>query len=226
MKNIDNLCALRCIVIGIAHNNYLENPYLKTEYDYIINRNKNKQTRETYNLADAININHKCSIVEIMKAEEYLDIYQIIVISGNDFDFVYVGPSKDKRIVLFHHDVHYDYIKSLPAFFNEDKFCFVCLSPYQNDLFHVCVKICKVCRQKNCVQKPDKSFKCEKCKILCSNKECLLKHQECVCKDYSKCITCGRIKSSKHVCEGRWCLNCSCPVEMNHKCFILTEAES
>ena len=70
-----------------------------------------------------------------------------------------------------------------------------------------------------------KSFKCEKCKVLCSNKECLLKHQEEVCKDFSKCITCGRIKSARHVCEGRWCLNCANPVEMNHKCFILTEDE-
>ena len=141
-----------------------------------------------YILADAlsININHKCSIVEIMKAEEYLEIYQILVISGNDdYDFVYVGPNRDKRIVLFHHDDHYDYIKSLPAFFNKDKFCFVCLHPYQNDYFHSCVKICKVCKQKNCVQKPDKSFKCEKCKILCSDKDCFLKHQEEVCKDYS-----------------------------------------
>ena len=134
MKNIDNLCAfLRCIVIGIAHNNYLENPNLKNEYDLIIKRNKNKQTRETYILADAlsININQKCSIVEIMKAEEYLKIYQILVISSdNDFDFVYVGPSKEKRIVLLHHADHYDYIKSLPAFFNKHKFCFVCLQPY------------------------------------------------------------------------------------------------
>ena len=124
---------------------------------------------------------------------------------------------------MFHHNDHFDYIKSLPAFFNKDKFCFVCLHPYQKAFFHACVKICKVCKQNNCVQKPDKSFKCEKCKILCSVKDCLLKHQEGVCKNYSKCITCGRIKSSRHVCEGRWCLNCLNPVEMNHKCFILTE---
>ena len=52
-----------------------------------------------------------------------------------------------------------------------------------------------------------------------------MKHQEDVCKYFLKCITCGRIKSSRHVCEGRWCLNCSNPVEMNHKCFILTEEE-
>ena len=106
VKNTDNLCALRCIVIGIAHNNYLENPNLKNEYDYIIKRNKNKQTRETYILADAlsININHKCSIHEIIKAEVYLEIYQILEISGEDFDFVYVGPNRDKKIVLFHHN--------------------------------------------------------------------------------------------------------------------------
>ena len=76
--------------------------------------------RETYILANAlsININHKCSIVEIMKAEEYLEIYQILVISGNDdFDFVYIGPNRDKKIVLF----------------------------YQKDYFHSCVETKELC---------------------------------------------------------------------------------
>jgi hypothetical protein len=27
------------------------------------------------------------------------------------------------------------------------------------------------------------------------------------------------------VCEGRWCLNCSKSVNMDHKCFILTQEE-
>ena len=49
--------------------------------------------------------------------------------------FVYCGEAKDKKIVLFHNNNHYDYIKSLPAFFNEKKFCFICFQPYQNDFF-------------------------------------------------------------------------------------------
>jgi hypothetical protein len=42
---------------------------------------------------------------------------------------------KIKKIFLFYNNNHYDYIKSLPAFFNEKKFCFICFQPYQNGFF-------------------------------------------------------------------------------------------
>jgi hypothetical protein len=39
------------------------------------------------------------------------------------------------KIFFFHHNDHYGYIKSLPAFFKEKKFCFICFKPYQIDFF-------------------------------------------------------------------------------------------
>ena len=39
--NFDNLCALRCIVVGIAHNNYIENKEHYNEYKQIINSREN-----------------------------------------------------------------------------------------------------------------------------------------------------------------------------------------
>ena len=122
---------MRCIVIGIAHYNYLEDPNLKTEYDQIIKRNKTNK-RDIYILADAlsININHKCSVVEIMKAQEYLEILKILIL----FTLDQIEIKK-----LFHHNDHYDNIKSLPAFFNKDKFFLFCLFISVSKRFFSCV---------------------------------------------------------------------------------------
>jgi ssDNA-binding Zn-finger/Zn-ribbon topoisomerase 1 len=46
-----------------------------------------------------------------------------------------------------------------------------------------------------------------------------------VCPKYVNCPTCGRNQGKIHVCEGRWFLNCSKSVNMEHKCFILTQEQ-
>ena len=150
--------------------------------------------------------------------------YQILVISSEN-EFIYVGDKKDKQIILFNHNNHFDYVRSLPSFFNDNKFCFNCLTSYHDDLSHECIKLCRVCRQKFCKKEKSIQFKCSTCKINCSSNDCLMYHQENVCKSFTKCLTCGRIKTRNHTCLGRWCLNCSTSVEMNHKCYILTEDE-
>jgi hypothetical protein len=131
---------------------------------------------------------------------------------------LYCGEAKDKRIVLFHHNNHYDYIKSLPAFFNEKTFCFICFQPNQNDFFHKCSKVCKLCERKTCKEVVIK--KLNNFKNPCLNDSCLLIHQENVCPKYVKCPICGRNQSKIHLCEDRWCLNCSKSVNMEHKLII------
>ena len=55
--NFDNLCALRCIVVGIAHNNYIENKEHYNEYKQIINSRKSKkQSIEAQRLAQVSSI--------------------------------------------------------------------------------------------------------------------------------------------------------------------------
>ena len=143
--------------------------------------------------------------------------YQVLVVSDtNNFDFIYVGERKDKKILLFFHNSHFDYIKSLSAFFDCDKFCFICLLPYQTDLAHKCIKIFKLCHQKGCGQEKNAEFIGSKCKVFCSDKTSLFNHQEKVCVKFIKCDTCGRIRMKLHMCNGRWCLNCALTVPMDH----------
>jgi len=100
------------------------------------------------------------------------------------------------------------------------KFCFVCFQPYQNDFFHKCIKICEFCEIKTCKEEVIK--KCNNCNTNCLNDLCLLIHHEKVCPKYVKCTTCGRYQGKIHVCDGRWCLNCSKAV---NKEILLTEEE-
>lgn len=39
-------------------------------------------------------------------------------------------PFREKQILLYLKNNHYDTIKSLPAFFNSRFFCFICLKKY------------------------------------------------------------------------------------------------
>ncbi len=112
---------------------------------------------------------------------------------------------------------------NLSVLFNEKKFSFICFQPYQNAFFQQCIKICKLCERKTCKEELIK--KCYNCKNRCLNDLCLLIHQEKVCPKYIECLTCGRNQVKIPVCEGRWCLNCSKSVNMEHKCFILTQEE-
>jgi hypothetical protein len=155
ITNSDFLCGLRAICVGIMHNAFIEDRGLKWQYKHCIRYGSKKQLTEAKKLAKQCQIpkNRKLSIDDLKRVETYLKIYQILIISADkQYDFVYVGPTQEKKIVLLHNEDHYDYIKSLPAFFNEKKFCFICLKPYSHDFYHKCIKICKLCQQKTCNQ--------------------------------------------------------------------------
>jgi hypothetical protein len=89
-------------------------------YDEIRDSRNNLQTRKAYEIAFKLNLNviEPLGMNEIKKIEMYLENYQIIVLNGdNANEFDYVGPEKDKKIVLYLKDNHFDFIKSLPAIY-------------------------------------------------------------------------------------------------------------
>jgi hypothetical protein len=145
----------------------------------------------------------------IKKVEEYIKTYQILIISKDeDYQFVYVGSQKYDQIILLHKNNHYDLITSLPGFFESRKFCFKCLKPYNHDKNHSCIQICKFCKRKNCSQTHDSQFKCQNCNGKANNEMCshqIISHQEIVFNKIVKCDKCGRFKTKRHVCDGRWC---------------------
>jgi hypothetical protein len=101
ITNNDNLCACRAIFVGIAHNNNLIDPEKKNIYNHVKKKQFNLQKKLAKQLAKDVGINAKrtCSIDDIKKIEKYLSIYQILIVSSkNDFEFVYCGEAKVKKI--------------------------------------------------------------------------------------------------------------------------------
>ena len=159
---------------------------------------------------------------DIKQVELFLRDYQIIILNGDNANEIeYVGPQKEKKIILYLKDGHYDFIKSLPAFLNKKYYCFKCLKGYSNFENHACNEVCKKCKEKNCTQINNK--KCEFCNVICQSNECFINHRLKVCGHIPKCVNCGSFKLKSHVCEGKWCSFCKTEVSIDHKCYILTE---
>ena len=103
ITNNDNLCACRAIVVGIAHNNFLDDPEKKKTYIQVRRKQLCLQTKLAKKLAKDVGINAKrtCSIDEIKKIEKYLSIYQILIVSSkNDFEFVYCNEKNSVSFVF------------------------------------------------------------------------------------------------------------------------------
>ena len=215
----DSLCGLRAIVLGISYVN-------NDNYEKVRDSRNNIQKRKAYELAFELNmdINKPIGLEDIKTVESFLKEYQIIIFNGDNVNEIeYVGPQKDKKIILYLKDGHYDFIKSLPAFLNKKYYCFKCLKGYSNFENHPCNEVCRKCKEKNCIQIKNK--KCEFCYVICQSNECYINHRLKVCGHIPKCINCGSFQLKSHVCEGKWCCFCKTELSVDHKCFILTEEQ-
>ncbi len=110
------------------------------------------QNRRAIEIASKLgfNFDEKIGIKEIKIIEEYLKNYQLIVIDGDAInEIIYIGPQKEKKIMLYHHNQHFDTIKSLPGFFSKKNYCFKCMKCYNNFSLHPCNNVCKNAEIKN-----------------------------------------------------------------------------
>ena len=213
---------MRAICIGKA---YVD----EENYDEIRDSRNNLQTRKAYEIAFKLNlnVNEPLGMNEIKKIEMFLENYQIIVLNGdNANEFDYVGPEKDKKIVLYLKDNHFDFIKSLPAFLDKYYFCFKCMHGYSVFENHPCNDVCKKCKNKTCNRENNEFIKCSFCGVSCVSANCLKMHRLKVCGKIPKCDVCSSFKIKNHVCNGKWCLYCKSEVDLDHKCYILTEEEN
>jgi hypothetical protein len=220
VKNNDNMCALRAIVIGKAK---ADN---SNKFKVISSSRKSIQTTLALKLAREakVDVNAPCGLEEIQRIENYLIHYQIFIIDANSLhNFLYIGPTKDLKIFLYYHDNHYDVITKLNAFFSSKHYCFKCLKPYMTYNHHPCNAVCKKCKMKTCSTQFKIVQKCEFCGVSCNDQQCLINHIHRVCGKTKKCDICGAFQTYKHICYGKWCEFCKIQVENDHKCYIINE---
>ena len=229
IKNHDNLCLARALVVAIAK---VENA---PNYNYLRD-NVRAQQIKAMELHRAANVPlGPCGLVEVDLFQRYLTQYEINIVSGNhDNAIIYpTQPSDDKTpIYLFLHDNHYDVITSMPGFLSVVYFCHKCKRSYSYKFDHLCPGMCKSCRAYECnVNEP---MRCDQCKRTFKSRACYERHKErtngarSVCEAIRKCEKCNKsmdvrkLNSKDHIC-GKKCSTCGIMLEdgeNEHRCYI------
>ena len=231
IKNHDNLCLARALVLAIAK---VEND----NYVYLRKEVRAQQIKAMELHTDANVPLGPCGLAEVDMFQRHLTQYEINIVSGNhDNAIIYPSqPSVDKTpIYLFLHDNHYDVITSMPGFLSTSYFCHKCRRAYAKKFDHLCPGMCKSCRSYECnVNEP---MQCDQCKRTFKSRSCYERHKErtngakSICETIRKCEKCNksmdvRQLSKGHIC-GKKCSTCGITLEdgeNEHKCYI-QEAE-
>ena len=235
IKNKDDLCLARALVVGIAKVD--KDP----RYNQIKKSDRPVQRRKALALHQAANVPlGPCGLNEVALFQQYLTDYQIRVISGDHNNSVIYPPrplgiDEKKHLALYFHANHFDTINSIPGFLGHSYFCFRCDKPYDCTTDHLCTNMCRCCRGFGCVWEGE-GMVCRECKRRFKRQSCYDQHKNepingggrTVCEVIRKCEKCDKsmhirkIKPGGHIC-GRKCQTCGVVLtreDTDHKCYI------
>ena len=227
IKNHDNLCLARALVVAIAK---VENA---PNYNYLRDRVRAQQIRTMELHANANVPLGPCGLEEVDLFQKHLTAYEINIVSGNhDSAIIYPSqPSTNKTpIYLYLHDNHYDVITSMTGFLSSNYYCHKCRRAYTNKLDHLCPGMCKSCRSYECYL--DEPMHCDQCKRTFKSRACYERHKEpvgvarSICQTIRKCEKCQKsmdVRNLKHHICDRKCSTCGIIIEdaeNKHECYI------
>ena len=238
IKNNDNLCLARALVVAIAK---IEND---PNYTNLRDSKKRAQQNKAIALHERANVPFgPCGLPEVDLFQKYLTNYEINIVSGNHNDSIIYPPKPSTNnhvtpIYLYLHDNHYDVITSMPGFLSTIYFCHKCKKTYSNNSDHLCDAMCRSCRSYDCVLDGN-GMVCDECDRLFKNKTCYDHHKEpiaggrSVCQTIRKCEKCGKamdvrkLNPKGHIC-GKKCLTCGVIIndKDEHKCYIQKTEQS
>ena len=234
IKNNDNLCLARALVVAIAKVEKAPNyAYLRDD-----DRAQEKKARELHAAANVPL--GPCGIEEVKLFQKHLTSYEINIISGNH-DNAIIYPSEHSNnvtpIYLYLHDNHYDIVTSMPGFLNRAYFCHKCRKGYSNKFDHLCPGMCKSCRAYECVV--NDPLTCDECKRFFKNRACYDRHKvqiggtKSMCQTIKKCEKCGKSMDGRNLRKGHICGKkfSTCGIvlkdgENEHKCYIQKTEQS
>ena len=228
IKNQDNLCLARALVVAIAKVDNAPN------YVNLLQHVRAQQVKAIELHAKAkVPMGPSCGLEEVDMFQKHLTEYEINIVSGNhDNAIIYPSqPSTDKTpIYLFLHDNHYDVITSMTGFLSKSYYCHKCRRAYAKKLDHLCPGMCKSCRAYECyIIDP---MHCDQCKRTFKSRACYERHKEpvgtarSVCETIRKCEKCQKsmdVRNLNHHICGRKCSTCGIileDAEAKHECYI------
>ena len=231
IKNNDNLCLARALVVAVAK---AENAL---NYRNLIRSNRSMQEKEAKKLHAAANVPlGPCGIPEVKMFQKHLTKYEINIVSGNQDNAIIYPPKTANNnnvtpIYLYLHDNHYDVITTMPGFLRRSYFCHTCKQAYDHKFAHLCKGRCGSCGSYGCFG--DATIECNDCNRTFKSRACYDRHKESVdgarsvCEGVKKCKKCGKVMEVRklmpkgHIC-GRKCPTCKVMLneEDEHKCYI------
>ena len=166
--------------------------------------------------------------------------YKIFIFKDYGFKPIYTSDVSDFMypILLYHHNNHFDGIRTISKFFNKHHYCLSCESPYSNHDVHraSCKSRCINCSSTGpkypCKPYPNYKRKCNSCNKTFLNRSCFELHiQKNYCNKSRKCTNpkCGVIWNvsrntrngrSGHVCGEKYCFKCGGYHKEEGACFI------
>ena len=122
-----------------------------------------KTRTNLYALAYALHImtgvptDYACSLIDIPKFEEFLDIRIFVVSARMGNKFIYIGEENPRRQNVYvwlkenEKGGHFESILNITGFCSNSYICEKCLKAYSNREKHDCEKVCIVCKTKKTV---------------------------------------------------------------------------
>ena len=237
IKNKDDLCLARALVVAIAN--------INKDKRYKLLADSHRPAQEN----DARELHRKagvplgpCGISEVKQFQKYLTGYEINIVSMEHGNTI-IHPeqpivTETKRIYLYLYNNHYDVITTMPGFLNRSYFCHMCRKPYNNTVDHLCDSMCKMCRGFECSFVAPRS--CVDCKRMFKSQACYDRHKEplgngkSVCQLVKKCVKCGKSmrihRLTNHLCGETRCRTCKEFVDHDgkdtHYCYMKKPKES
>jgi len=224
IKNKDNLCLPRALVVAIAHAN--KDPQFEAVR---VDIRKEQMIRAQSLLKDANVIVPKegCGILELELFQNYLTSYKIVVYKygnkGRDLIFEGDNDSSVKLNLLFH-DNHFNVITSLTSAFCCIYYCENCHIPYNNKNMHRCGGTCSACMQTPACQYSMKIF-CDICKRCFKGSTCFDNHvTHSICDKFKLCPNCFKTVDKKHHCGKIFCKICKKHQSQGHLCYMQVDS--
>lgn len=227
IKNIDNLCLARALVVGKA---YAKNDPL---YKAIRQDRCKRQTLRAEKLLAKARVqipSEGAGIKELEKLQAHLKKYKITVYNYNTRgrEIYFSGDNADAKmkINLLFNEGHFNVITSLTSAFACKHYCEACHIGYEKLYEHRCSSLCSACMVTSppCNLEHDGVI-CPDCNRHFKNQTCFIAHQSDVCSSVKKCRDCNRIvrpkgRTNAHVCGEQFCRVCLKYMHPNHKCFM------
>ena len=223
-------CGYRAITLGVKHYelNVRGNSQMK-EWQSII-RYPRTLLNATKGLLNQIDIDEEIlyeqlSDVQLRLFDERLSEYQIIVINREDGAQEFIGTDREKVIYLENCGDHYNFIKSMASYRNQNQYCKYCNVGYNSCVGHVCKNGCSKCQAPKPCQSDDTVTRCPDCNFEFKSIDCYHRHEETLCSKRKSCSHCevSYVAHRGHQCGVYKCQICHENYTIQpHFCFIKT----